>query len=105
VQGSLSSSVVEAEQSRPGLVLSLFPLKSFKFGMIVYYGLAVGSDSCHVVPNDSKFSNHRPVCVVFLAEVKTLNHCKAKKSLTSIGAKVKVEELLPWASCVEISFH
>ena len=54
------------------------------------------------VRGESKFSDHRPVYAVFLAEVETLNRCKAKKSLSSVSARVEVEELLPRASCVEL---
>lgn len=56
------------------------------------------------VRGESKFSDHRPVYAVFLAEVETLNRCKMKKSLTSVSARVEVEELLPRTSCVEHSF-
>lgn len=53
---------------------------------------------------ESKFLDHRPVNVVFLKEVETLNCCKTKNSLTGVSARVEVEELLPWTSCVEHSF-
>ncbi|XP_057830580.1 type I inositol polyphosphate 5-phosphatase 4 isoform X1 [Cryptomeria japonica] len=65
---------------------------------ILWFGR--GLKQLSYVRGESKFSDHRPVYAVFLAEVETLNRCKSKKSLASVSTRIEVEELLPQTSCI-----
>ncbi|KAL8142556.1 hypothetical protein V2J09_015588 [Rumex salicifolius] len=47
------------------------------------------------VRGESRFSDHRPVYSVFLAEVESVNRCRIKRSMNCASARIEVEELLP----------
>ncbi|CAH9111613.1 unnamed protein product [Cuscuta epithymum] len=47
------------------------------------------------VRGESRFSDHRPVCSVFLAEVESINHNRFRKSFSYSSSRIEVEELLP----------
>ncbi|KAM7496001.1 hypothetical protein LguiA_020415 [Lonicera macranthoides] len=50
------------------------------------------------VRGESRFSDHRPVYSIFLAEVESISRCRSKKSLSScLSSRVEVEELLPYS--------
>lgn len=46
------------------------------------------------VRGESRFSDHRPVYSIFIAEVESMNRCKIKKNTSS--SRIEVEELLPY---------
>ncbi|EPS59755.1 hypothetical protein M569_15050, partial [Genlisea aurea] len=48
------------------------------------------------VRGESRFSDHRPVYSVFLAEVESVNRNRIKKSMSYSSSRVEVEELLPF---------
>ncbi|GMH20861.1 hypothetical protein Nepgr_022703 [Nepenthes gracilis] len=58
------------------------------------------------VCGESRFSDHRPVCSIFLAKVVSINHDLIKKSSSFTSARIEVEELLPQYSlgCSELNF-
>ncbi|XP_021821881.1 type I inositol polyphosphate 5-phosphatase 4-like [Prunus avium] len=47
------------------------------------------------VRGESRFSDHRPVYSVFLAEVESINRNRIKKSMSCSSSRIEVEELLP----------
>ena len=50
------------------------------------------------VRGESRFSDHRPVYSIFLAEVESISRSRSKKSLSScLSSRVEVEELLPYS--------
>ncbi|XP_010679089.2 type I inositol polyphosphate 5-phosphatase 4 [Beta vulgaris subsp. vulgaris] len=49
------------------------------------------------VRGESRFSDHRPVYSVFLAEVESINRGRLRKSMSCSSARIEVEELLPQA--------
>ncbi|GAB4841620.1 hypothetical protein Ancab_022334 [Ancistrocladus abbreviatus] len=59
--------------------------------------LRYGRGLCQLsyVHGESRFSDHRLVYNIFLAEVKSINHSRIKKSMSSSSARIEVEELLP----------
>ncbi|XP_057868598.2 type IV inositol polyphosphate 5-phosphatase 7 [Cryptomeria japonica] len=59
---------------------------------ILWYGK--GLNQLSYVRGESKFSDHRPVYSVFIAEVETLNRSKLKQALMSTGTRIQVEKLL-----------
>nr|XP_043621289.1 type IV inositol polyphosphate 5-phosphatase 7-like [Erigeron canadensis] len=58
---------------------------------ILWYGR--GLHQMSYVRGESRFSDHRPVYSIFIAEVESINRCKIKRN--SISARIEVEELLP----------
>ncbi|PIN24780.1 Inositol polyphosphate 5-phosphatase [Handroanthus impetiginosus] len=48
------------------------------------------------VRGESRFSDHRPVCSIFLAEVESINCSRIKKGTSNSSSRVEVEELLPY---------
>uniref|UniRef100_A0A7C9CQZ8 Inositol polyphosphate-related phosphatase domain-containing protein n=1 Tax=Opuntia streptacantha TaxID=393608 RepID=A0A7C9CQZ8_OPUST len=60
---------------------------------ILWYGR--GLQQLSYVRGESRFSDHRPVYSVFLAEVESINRGRIKKSSSCSSARVEVEELLP----------
>ncbi|XP_031123416.1 type I inositol polyphosphate 5-phosphatase 4-like [Ipomoea triloba] len=60
---------------------------------ILWYGS--GLHQISYVRGESRFSDHRPVCSVFMAEVESINHNRFRKSLSYSSSRVEVEELLP----------
>ncbi|XP_023773225.1 type IV inositol polyphosphate 5-phosphatase 7 [Lactuca sativa] len=60
---------------------------------ILWYGR--GLHQISYVRGESRFSDHRPVCSIFIAEVESINRCKFKKT-TSCSSRIEVEELLPY---------
>ncbi|XP_076919595.1 type IV inositol polyphosphate 5-phosphatase 7-like [Bidens hawaiensis] len=59
---------------------------------ILWYGR--GLHQMSYVRGESRFSDHRPVYSIFIAEVESLNRCKIKKNTSS--SRIEVEELLPY---------
>ncbi|KAL2236476.1 UNVERIFIED_CONTAM: Type I inositol polyphosphate 5-phosphatase 4 [Sesamum indicum] len=49
------------------------------------------------VRGESKFSDHRPVYSIFLAEVESINCSRIKKSMSYSSSRIEVEELLPYS--------
>ncbi|XP_058770904.1 type I inositol polyphosphate 5-phosphatase 4-like isoform X2 [Vicia villosa] len=47
------------------------------------------------VRGESRFSDHRPVCSVFLAEVESVSRNRIRKCSSCTSSRVEVEELLP----------
>ncbi|KAL9256727.1 Type I inositol polyphosphate 5-phosphatase 4-like protein, partial [Drosera capensis] len=47
------------------------------------------------VRGESRFSDHRPVYGLFIAEVESINRGRIKKSMSCASARIEVEELLP----------
>ncbi|KAL8530566.1 hypothetical protein ACS0TY_007556 [Phlomoides rotata] len=62
---------------------------------ILWYGR--GIQQLSYVRGESRFSDHRPVYSIFLAEVESINRNRIKKSMSYSSARVEVEELLPYA--------
>ncbi|XP_009607677.1 type I inositol polyphosphate 5-phosphatase 4 [Nicotiana tabacum] len=60
---------------------------------ILWYGR--GLHQISYVRGESRFSDHRPVYSIFLAEVESINRHRIKKSLSYASSRVEVEELLP----------
>lgn len=60
---------------------------------ILWYGR--GLHQISYVRGESKFSDHRPVYGIFLAEVESINHNRIKKSTCCSSSRIEVEELLP----------
>ncbi|XP_073016037.1 LOW QUALITY PROTEIN: type I inositol polyphosphate 5-phosphatase 4-like [Primulina eburnea] len=56
-----------------------------------------GLQQMSYVRGESRFSDHRPVYSIFLAEVESINQCRMKKSTSYSSARVEVEELLPYS--------
>ncbi|CAI0434023.1 unnamed protein product [Linum tenue] len=54
-----------------------------------------GLNQLSYVRGESKFSDHRPVYSIFLAEVESINHGRIKKSISCSSSRIEVEELLP----------
>nr|GMD15471.1 type I inositol polyphosphate 5-phosphatase 4 [Ipomoea batatas] len=46
---------------------------------------------------ESRFSDHRPVYSIFLAEVESINRNRIRKSLSISSSRIEVEELLPYS--------
>ncbi|KAJ6773851.1 TYPE I INOSITOL POLYPHOSPHATE 5-PHOSPHATASE 4 [Salix purpurea] len=59
---------------------------------ILWYGR--GLTQLSYVRGESRFSDHRPVCGVFLAEVESINRSRIKKSMSCSNSRIEVEELL-----------
>ncbi|CAN0898157.1 Type I inositol polyphosphate 5-phosphatase 4 [Linum grandiflorum] len=60
---------------------------------ILWYGR--GLRQLSYVRGESKFSDHRPVYCIFLAEVESINRSRFRKSMSCSSSRVEVEELLP----------
>ncbi|KDO68669.1 hypothetical protein CISIN_1g039092mg, partial [Citrus sinensis] len=60
---------------------------------ILWYGR--GLHQLSYVRGESRFSDHRPVYSIFLAEVESVNRSRIKKSMSCSSARIEVEELLP----------
>ncbi|GKU86552.1 hypothetical protein SLEP1_g1064 [Rubroshorea leprosula] len=60
---------------------------------ILWYGRGLGQLS--YVRGESRFSDHRPVYSIFLAEVESINRSRIKKSMSCSSSRIEVEELLP----------
>ncbi|XP_075491950.1 type I inositol polyphosphate 5-phosphatase 4-like [Primulina tabacum] len=56
-----------------------------------------GLQQVSYVRGESRFSDHKPVYSIFLAEVESINRCRMKKSTSYSSARVEVEELLPYS--------
>ncbi|KAK7243010.1 hypothetical protein RIF29_37793 [Crotalaria pallida] len=59
---------------------------------ILWYGR--GLRQLSYVRGESRFSDHRPVCSIFLAEVESLVHNRITKGSSCSSARIEVEELL-----------
>ncbi|KAF7818345.1 type I inositol polyphosphate 5-phosphatase 4-like [Senna tora] len=55
------------------------------------------------VRGESRFSDHRPVYSIFLAEVESINRSRIKKSSSCSNSRIEVEELLPQSHCYSYS--
>lgn len=62
---------------------------------ILWYGR--GLNQVSYVRGESRFSDHRPVYSIFLAEVESINRNRIKKSMSSASSRIEVEELLPYS--------
>ncbi|XP_034712115.1 type IV inositol polyphosphate 5-phosphatase 7-like isoform X1 [Vitis riparia] len=60
---------------------------------ILWYGR--GLNQLSYVRGESRFSDHRPVYSIFLAEVESINRSRIKKSMSCSSSRIEVEELLP----------
>ncbi|MCH82936.1 type I inositol 145-trisphosphate 5-phosphatase CVP2-like [Trifolium medium] len=60
---------------------------------ILWYGR--GLRQLSYVRGESRFSDHRPVCSVFLAEVESVSRNRIRKCSSCSSSRVEVEELLP----------
>ncbi|WJX78865.1 Type IV inositol polyphosphate 5-phosphatase 7 [Trifolium repens] len=60
---------------------------------ILWYGS--GLQQLSYVRGESRFSDHRPVCSIFLAEVESINSNQIKKGSNCSSSRIEVEELLP----------
>ncbi|CAN1233148.1 Type I inositol polyphosphate 5-phosphatase 4 [Linum perenne] len=56
-----------------------------------------GLNQLSYVRGESKFSDHRPVYSIFLAEVESINRSRMRKSMSCSSSRVEVEELLPYS--------
>ncbi|XP_044485328.1 type I inositol polyphosphate 5-phosphatase 4-like [Mangifera indica] len=71
---------------------------------ILWYGR--GLNQLSYVRGESRFSDHRPVYSIFLAEVESINRCRMKKSMSCSSARIEVEELLPHShGYTELNFY
>ncbi|XP_052306261.1 type IV inositol polyphosphate 5-phosphatase 7 isoform X4 [Populus trichocarpa] len=70
---------------------------------ILWYGK--GLHQLSYVRGESRFSDHRPVYGVFLAEVESINRGRIKRSTSCSNSRIEVEELLPYShGYTELSF-
>ncbi|XP_071724238.1 type I inositol polyphosphate 5-phosphatase 4 [Rutidosis leptorrhynchoides] len=60
---------------------------------ILWYGR--GLTQLSYVRGEARFSDHRPVYSIFLAEVESVNRTRIKKSMSCSSSRIEVEELLP----------
>ncbi|KAK9137414.1 hypothetical protein Sjap_008008 [Stephania japonica] len=63
---------------------------------ILWYG--GGLRQLSYVRGESKFSDHRPVYSIFLAEVQSINQSFIKRSMSCSSSRIEVEELLPYSN-------
>ncbi|XP_042015611.1 type I inositol polyphosphate 5-phosphatase 4-like [Salvia splendens] len=56
-----------------------------------------GLQQLSYVRGESRFSDHRPVYSIFLAEVESINRNRIKKNMAYSSSRVEVEEMLPYA--------
>ncbi|XP_051142283.1 type I inositol polyphosphate 5-phosphatase 4 [Andrographis paniculata] len=70
---------------------------------ILWYGR--GLQQLSYVRGESRFSDHRPVYSVFLAEVESINRSRIKKSTSYSSSRIEVEELLPYTQGYVGQFH
>ncbi|GJN24678.1 hypothetical protein PR202_gb12432 [Eleusine coracana subsp. coracana] len=69
---------------------------------ILWYGN--GLNQLSYVRGESRFSDHRPVYSIFLAEVEIVHH--RRRNMGYFSSRIEVEELLPHSqSYREINFH
>ncbi|XP_073221708.1 type I inositol polyphosphate 5-phosphatase 4-like isoform X2 [Cicer arietinum] len=64
---------------------------------ILWYGN--GIQQLSYVRGESRFSDHRSVCSIFLAEVESINSNQIRKGSTCSSSRIEVEELLPHSHC------
>ncbi|CAI9107789.1 OLC1v1007233C4 [Oldenlandia corymbosa var. corymbosa] len=62
---------------------------------ILWYGRGIHQLS--YVRGESRFSDHRPVYSIFLAEVESISRSRVKKSMSCASSRIEVEELLPYS--------
>ncbi|XP_059625893.1 type I inositol polyphosphate 5-phosphatase 4-like [Cornus florida] len=60
---------------------------------ILWYGR--GLHQISYVRGESRFSDHRPVYSIFVAEVESINRNRIKKSMSCSSSRIEIEELLP----------
>ncbi|XP_042057553.1 type I inositol polyphosphate 5-phosphatase 4-like isoform X2 [Salvia splendens] len=56
-----------------------------------------GIQQLSYVRGESRFSDHRPVYSIFLAEVESINRSRIRKNMAYSSSRVEVEEMLPYA--------
>ncbi|PKA48799.1 Type I inositol 1,4,5-trisphosphate 5-phosphatase CVP2 [Apostasia shenzhenica] len=61
---------------------------------ILWYGM--GLNQLSYVRGESRFSDHRPVYSIFVAEVESINHGRIK-NMSFPSSRVEIEELLPFS--------
>lgn len=61
---------------------------------ILWYG--GGLNQLSYVRGETRFSDHKPVYSLFLAEVESINRNRIKKSMGFSSSRVEIEELLPY---------
>lgn len=61
---------------------------------ILWYGRGLSQVS--YVRGESRFSDHRPVYSMFIAEVESINHSQIQK-MSSWSSRLDIEELLPYS--------
>ncbi|KAG0460112.1 hypothetical protein HPP92_023240 [Vanilla planifolia] len=70
---------------------------------ILWYGR--GLNQLSYVRGESRFSDHRPVYSIFVAEVETINHSRIK-NMSCPSSRVEIEELLPFShGYAELNFY
>ncbi|KAL8100782.1 type I inositol polyphosphate 5-phosphatase 4-like [Apium graveolens] len=62
---------------------------------ILWYGR--GLHQMSYVRGESRFSDHRPVYSIFLAEVESINHSRIRRRMSCSSSRIEVEELLPYS--------
>ncbi|KEH23792.1 putative phosphoric monoester hydrolase [Medicago truncatula] len=70
---------------------------------ILWYGS--GLQQLSYVRGESRFSDHRPVCSIFLAEVESINSNQIKKGSTCSSSRIEIEELLPHSHGYNFHFY
>ncbi|XP_057508571.1 type I inositol polyphosphate 5-phosphatase 4-like isoform X1 [Actinidia eriantha] len=71
---------------------------------ILWYGR--GFHQLSYVRGESRFSDHRPVYSVFLAEVESVNRSRIQKSTSCSSSRIEIEELLPHSyGCNDLNFY
>ena len=80
-------------------------LCSWRCDRILWYGR--GLRQLSYVRGESRFSDHRPVYSMFLAEVESVSRNRIKKCSSCSSSRIEVEELLPHShgySYTDLSF-
>lgn len=62
---------------------------------ILWYGR--GLHQMSYVRGESRFSDHRPVYSIFIAEVESVNRNRIRKNMSCSSSRIEVEELLPYS--------
>lgn len=70
---------------------------------VLWYGS--GLQQLSYVRGESRFSDHRPVCSIFLAEVESINSNQIKKGSTCSSSRIEIEELLPHSHGYNFHFY
>ncbi|KAJ4965993.1 hypothetical protein NE237_017842 [Protea cynaroides] len=60
---------------------------------ILWYGKSM--EQLSYIRGESRFSDHRPVCAVFITEVEVRNNSRFRKGFSTIGTRMEYEECIP----------